>query len=112
VSAIREAAETPDVVGLPIAVKAERAAVAPSCASVSLPGKFTRVADIAPACIPACRGACTAALDAHAALTRATTGYALAADDAARLGKACARVCGVECTKPGKFFDFAVPFRP
>ena len=112
VSAVREASETPDVVGLPMGLKASSAAVQPSCASVSLPGKFDRIADIKPACAPACRSACGAALDAHAALTRATTGYALAADDSERLGKQCARVCGVECTKPGRAFDFALPWRP
>jgi hypothetical protein len=112
VSAVREAAETPDVVGLPMGLKATRAKVQPSCASVALPGKFERIADIRPACAPACRTACSAALEAHATLTRATTGYALAADDSEKLGKQCTRVCGVECTKPGKAFDFALPWRP
>ena len=112
VSAVREASETPDVVGLPMGLKGARAKVQPSCASVALPGTFERIADIRPACAPACRTACSAALEAHATLTRATTGYALAADDSEKLGKQCARVCGVECTKPGKAFDFALPWRP
>ena len=111
-SAVREASETPEVVGLPMGLKASSAAVQPSCASVALPGKFERVSDIRPACAPACRTACSNALEAHAALTRATTGYALAADDSERLGKQCTRVCGVECTKPGRAFDFALPWRP
>jgi hypothetical protein len=111
VSAVSEANETPDFRRLPGGAKVD-AAVKPTCRAIALPGKFERVSDIRPACVPACRGACDGALDAHAALTRATTGYALASDDAARLGKSCARTCAVECTKPGRAFDFAIPFRP
>jgi hypothetical protein len=109
---VGEASETPDFRRLPGGAKVDGAGVKPTCRAIALPGKFERVSDIRPACVPACRGACDGALEAHAALTRATTGYALASDDAARLGKSCARTCAVECTKPGRAFDFAIPFRP
>jgi hypothetical protein len=111
VSAVAASSETPDFIGLPGGLKVS-ASVAPSCAAVALPGRFERVSDIRPACVPACRGACEGALTARSALAKATTGYALPADDAARLGRACVRACGVECLKPGRAFDFAVPFRP
>jgi hypothetical protein len=111
VSAVAASSETPDFIGLPGGLKVS-ASVAPNCAAVALPGRFERVSDIRPACVPACRGACDGALTARSALAKATTGYALPADDAARLGRACVRACGVECLKPGRAFDFAVPFRP
>ncbi len=110
-SAVEAARETPEFLRLSTGEKVA-ADVAPSCKATALPGRFERVSDIRPACVPACRAACDAALEAHAALTRATTGYALAPDDAGRLAKACTRTCAVECTKPGRAFDFGVPFRP
>ena len=83
-----------------------------ACSTVRLPGKVEKTNDLKPACLPACRAGCAGALDAYSASQKGRTGYPLLQSDRARVEKACLRSCAVECTKPGKVFDFAIPFRP
>ena len=84
-----------------------------ACVLKTLPGAFTTSADfLRPVCVPACRDACAGGLRNHAAFEKALTGFALEADDEAKVFKSCVRSCAVECTKPGKTFDWETPWRP
>lgn len=114
VAAVPASRETPGFVGQSGREKLRSGggAAPPSCASASVAGAVARTAELAPACVPACRAACGAALAAQAAQTRSSTGFVLSGGAAQRLARACTRSCAYECTKPGRAFDFALPWRP
>lgn len=63
------------------------------------------------ACVVPCAKACNLAMDAYAADNERRTGYRIDPKDVARLVRSCERSCAYECSKPGKTFDFTVPFR-
>lgn len=83
-----------------------------SCAVARLPGVVSRTAELARACVPACKQACGTSLAKHTSFVRRQTGLAMAPVAQERVAKTCARSCAYECSKPGKVFDFAVPWRP
>ena len=49
---------------------------------------------------------------ARAAAELRDTGYRMEADYAERSERSCTRACVAECLKPGRTFDFSLPFRP
>ena len=68
-------------------------------------------AELAPACISACRAACGIAVERYAALSRAATGFLVPDDARVRAVRTCSRECAYECNKPGKFYGFQVTSR-
>ena len=101
------------------------------CATQSLPGKVEKTSDLKRVCGPPCVRSCRAAVDAYSTRQSVTTGYALSATDKDKVFKSCSRSCAygassvphcienadpthslAECTKPGKAFDYAIPYRP
>jgi hypothetical protein len=68
-------------------------------------------AEMKPACVSSCGGACEAALQSYEADYKQRMGYVLEEKDRQRLLKNCKRSCAYECTKGGKVYDFVVPYR-
>ncbi len=68
-------------------------------------------AELGPACVSACRAACSNAVERYAAVARSTTGFPVADDAQARASRACSRECAYECNKPGKFYEFQISSR-
>ncbi|KAK9834077.1 hypothetical protein WJX81_008439 [Elliptochloris bilobata] len=98
-----------------VAVAADSLQYPPNRTSPAAPdgGRCQQVegAELAPACVSACRAACGNAVEQYAVLARSTTGFAVADDAQARASRACSRECAYECNKPGKFYGFQVTSR-
>ena len=62
-------------------------------------------------CVESCTKTCNAVLEKYSSTIVSTTGYRLDPADAQRLLRSCQRNCATECTKPGKAFDFVIPYR-
>ncbi|EFJ45471.1 hypothetical protein VOLCADRAFT_105916 [Volvox carteri f. nagariensis] len=67
--------------------------------------------DLKETCRSACEAACTEALDSYGQQVTQESGFALLASDKARMARSCTRNCAYECGKPGKAFDFVIPYR-
>lgn len=62
-------------------------------------------------CTQSCETACSAALDKWEEQNKERTGFKLLDKDRARLIKSCTRDCGQDCLRPGKAYDFSIPYR-
>jgi hypothetical protein len=67
--------------------------------------------DLKDACTTACQGSCSGTVQAYAASLVERTGLRLLPKDQERLQRSCVRNCAYECSKPGRAFDFVVPWR-
>ncbi|KAK9819852.1 hypothetical protein WJX72_003300 [[Myrmecia] bisecta] len=103
VGAVPAAEESPQFQGLPVAGKLDQAGNQ-TCRSAE-------GIELKPTCGSSCRNACTAGFDAYVQANKDFSGYVIDSKDQARVLKSCIRQCTYECGKPGKVFDFAVPFR-
>jgi hypothetical protein len=50
-------------------------------------------------------------VNSYKAQLKEESGFALLAEDETRLVKNCSRTCAYECAKPGRAFDFVIPYR-
>jgi len=82
-----------------------------ACAGAETLGAITSERDMLPACAPACKASCARALREYDAGQRATTGFGVGKRESEKVLKSCVVTCGKDCTKPGKFFDYIIPFR-
>jgi hypothetical protein len=62
-------------------------------------------------CQSSCEKACNAALEQWAQQELAQSGFVLLDKDYQRLQAGCRRECSLDCTRPGKAYDFTIPFR-
>ena len=110
-TAVEASAETPDKIGLPAALKVGLGELQ-TCSVQKFAGAVAKTSDLRPACVPACRDACVGSLDRHSSRLKLDTGFALVASDRARVENACVKSCVNSCGRPGRSFEFVVPFRP
>lgn len=82
-----------------------------ACEGAETLGAIASERDMLPACAPACKASCARALREYDAGQRATTGFGVGKRESEKVLKSCVVTCGKDCTKPGKFFDFIIPFR-
>lgn len=109
-SAVDAAEETPATLALPNALKVGQGE-AQTCHVARFAGAVGKTSDLKPACVPACSQSCAGALDVHQARLLSETGFGMQPGERSRVEKACLRSCAYECTKPGRAFEFVVPFR-
>lgn len=67
--------------------------------------------ELKPACAVSCRDACRDGLAAYTRESSAETGFKVSAKAQERVMRGCTRQCAYECAKPGKAYDFVVPYR-
>ncbi|KAG2453450.1 hypothetical protein HYH02_001671 [Chlamydomonas schloesseri] len=103
VGAVSSAQETPQFQGLPTG---DKALYAKDRVCKKAEGQ-----ELKEVCRTACESACTEAIDLYDKQVKEESGFALLASDKARLTKSCTRNCSYECAKPGKAFDFVIPYR-
>ena len=67
--------------------------------------------ELGPACRSSCTAGCTDALERYKAESERRSGFVVGADEARRMLRQCSRECTYDCSKPGKQYDFEVPFK-
>lgn len=67
--------------------------------------------DLKETCRSSCQSACIDTLTGYATALTEESGFRLLDKDQERLLKSCTRNCSYECSKPGKAFDFVIPYR-
>lgn len=82
-----------------------------ACEGAETLGAITSERDMLPACAPACKASCARALREYDAGQRATTGFGVGKRESEKVLKSCVVTCGKDCVKPGRFFDYIIPFR-
>ncbi|KXZ52827.1 hypothetical protein GPECTOR_8g210 [Gonium pectorale] len=103
VGAVEVTQETPQFQGLPTG---DKALYAKDRVCRKAEGQ-----DLKETCRSACEAACSEALDTYSQRVTQESGFALLPSDKARMTKSCGRNCQYECAKPGKAFDFVIPYR-
>lgn len=74
-------------------------------------GAIATTDEMLPACVPACRSACSRAVDAYDAEQQKAAGFRFAEKDGSKVKGTCAARCVKECVKAGKAYDFIIPWR-
>lgn len=77
----------------------------PSCAQ-------TTGSELKPACVASCQSACAAGVAKYAADAQSFSGYGVTSEARERVQRGCQRQCTYDCGKPGRSFDFSIPYRP
>ncbi|GIL71015.1 hypothetical protein Vretimale_4093 [Volvox reticuliferus] len=103
VGAVEVTQETPQFQGLPTG---DKALYAKNRVCRKSEGQ-----DLKETCRSACESACTASLEIYGQQVTQESGFTLLASDKARMARSCTRNCSYECGKPGKAFDFVIPYR-
>lgn len=103
VGVLSAAAETPEFQGLSMTDKV--------AATGNQQCTKAEATDLKPACTSSCNTSCGTALDGWSQESNEKTGIPLGRSDRERLIKSCLRQCNYECSKPGRVFDFVVPYR-
>jgi len=67
--------------------------------------------DMKQTCASSCEAACNRALDLFEVSEAKRSGFSLLEKDRTRLRKTCIRECSIDCTRPGKAYDFVIPYR-
>ena len=81
------------------------------CEERFVQGSITKTDEMLPACVPACRSACSEGVDAYDANQRRTAGFGFTTKDESKVKGTCAARCTKECVKAGKAYDFIIPWR-
>mmetsp|Transcript_27468 Transcript_27468/g.52300 ORF Transcript_27468/g.52300 Transcript_27468/m.52300 type:complete len:265 (-) Transcript_27468:211-1005(-) len=103
VSSVAASQETPQFQGLPTGMK-----VTAFGDEVCRRGEAD---DMPQAVAPACRAACTISVTDYSKKQFDFSGYKLPEKDEQRMMKSCVRECNMSGTRPGKSFQFVVPYR-
>lgn len=101
---IATASETPSFQGLATGARVN-----------SIPDRTCRAVEgleLKPTCVRSCDAACTDGLDLYTSESSASLGFKVPASAQERVLRSCRRQCVYECAKPGKAYDFSIPFRP
>jgi len=102
-AAIAAGEETPSFQGLPTGARVN-AIGDRTCRSSEGP-------ELKPACARSCNDACTDGLSLYTSESSSSLGFKVPEKAQERVLKGCRRQCTYECSKPGKAYDFVVPFR-
>jgi len=81
------------------------------CEKRVVKGSITKTEQMMPACVPACRSACFQATQAYDGRQLKSKGFGFTEKELGKVKGTCSARCEKECIKPGKSYDFQIPFR-
>ena len=89
----------------------EKVARSRFCEKRVVKGSITKTEQMMPACVPACRSACFQATQAYDGQQLKSKGFGFTEKELGKVKGTCSARCEKECIKPGKSYDFQIPFR-
>ena len=89
----------------------EKVARSRFCEKRVVKGSITKTEQMMPACVPACRSACFQATQAYDGRQLKSKGFGFTEKELGKVKGTCSARCEKECIKPGKSYDFQIPFR-